>query len=191
MKNNSPVWEGEINLQHFRQRILHCWAGTPDQLLKGKTGCTVACASALPSETSHEIRVPDSHLRATASSRIKIGPVVSAARPSPSAPTPGTRPRSQLVARKDLPLTPQQPPNYIVRFLDGPGPVKLKLKLSSSRYATAIGDESASWCLHPRQGGVLHHGILRNVYESRVVQLAPIPSRQTDSADVSNCCNSS
>ena len=57
-----------------------------------------------------------------------------------------------------------------VRFLDVPGPVKLKL--SPSRYNTAIGAERNSWCLQTRQGRLLQQGILRNVDESRGVELA-------------------
>ena len=59
---------------------------------------------------------------------------------------------------------------YIVRFLDDPGPVKLKL--SSSNYSTTIGAERSKWCLQTRQGRALQHGILRNVDESRGVGLA-------------------
>ena len=64
---------------------------------------------------------------------------------------------------------------YIVRFLDDPGPVKL----SPSRYTTAIGAERDSWCLQSRQGRPLQRGILRNIDESRESNL-PTPSRLID-----------
>ena len=59
---------------------------------------------------------------------------------------------------------------YLVRVLDDPGQVKFKL--SPSRYTTAIGAERDSWCLQTRQGRTLQHGSLRNVDESRGVELA-------------------
>ena len=59
---------------------------------------------------------------------------------------------------------------YIVRFLDDPGPVKLKL--SPSRYTAAIGADRDSRCLHIRQGRPHQQGIVRNVDESRGVELA-------------------
>ena len=59
---------------------------------------------------------------------------------------------------------------YIVCVLDDHGPVKFKL--SPSRYTTAIGAKRDSWCLQTRQGRPLQQGIMRNVDESRGVEVA-------------------
>ena len=59
--------------------------------------------------------------------------------------------------------------HYGVRFLGDPGPVKLKI--SPSRYNTAIGAERDLWCLQTRQGKTLQQRILLSVDKSRVGEL--------------------
>ena len=77
-------------------------------------GCTVACASVLPNENSHEIRAPGFCLQATVSSRTKTGHVASAAPSFPSAPTSGTRLEMFTGDSAKSPLTPRprQPTSY-------------------------------------------------------------------------------
>ena len=65
---------------------------------------------------------------------------------------------------------PKTAAHYVVRFLDDPGPVKLKL--FPSRYTTTSGAERDMLCLQTRQGRTLRQGILRNINESRGVELA-------------------
>ena len=127
-------------------------------------GCTVACASVPPNVNSHEIRASDCCLQATASSPTKTGHVTSAAPSFPSAPNSGTRLEIFTGASAKSPLTTTSA-TYLVRFLDDPGPVKINL--SPSRYTGRD-----SWCLQTHQGSTLQHGILRNVDESRGVELA-------------------
>ena len=59
------------------------------------------------------------------------------------------------------------PGQYVVRFLDDPGPVKLAL--SSARYTTALGAVRGSWCLQVK---FFMRGIVRNVNESRGAEIA-------------------
>ena len=58
-----------------------------------------------------------------------------------------------------------QPPLYLVRLLDDPGPIKIAL--SDSRYTTAADAVQGSWCLQVHRGSALLKGILRNVDMSR------------------------
>ena len=59
---------------------------------------------------------------------------------------------------------------YIVHFLDDPGPAKLAL--SFTRYTTALGAVRGSGCLKVHQGTSLIRDIARNVDESRGAELA-------------------
>ena len=132
-------------------------------------GCIDACALVLPSEKSHKTRAPDfvSGLQPRQAPRMDAS--LQHYRPPRRHPRPVQARRSSLVARQDVCHT-ATAAQYIVRFLDDPGPVKLKL--SPSRYTTAIGAERDSWCLQTRQGRPLQQGILRNIDESRGVELA-------------------
>ena len=62
------------------------------------------------------------------------------------------------------------PRQYVVRFLDDPGPVKLALY--SARYTTVDRAVRGSWCLQVHQGSSLMSGIERNVDESRGSEIA-------------------
>ena len=62
------------------------------------------------------------------------------------------------------------PGQYVVRFLDNSGPVKLAL--SFARYTTALGAVRGPWCLEAHQVSPLMRGIVHNVDESRRAELA-------------------
>ena len=57
------------------------------------------------------------------------------------------------------------PDQYIVRFLDDPGPVKITLP--ALRYTTTTTSAPGSWCLQVHSGSALFKGLLRNVDMSR------------------------
>ena len=59
---------------------------------------------------------------------------------------------------------------YLVRFLDDPGPIKLPL--SPAHYTTSTGGVHGSWCLQLRRGRSVAHGIQSNVDESRGADVA-------------------
>ena len=59
---------------------------------------------------------------------------------------------------------------YLVRFLDDPGPIKLPL--SPAHYTTSTGGVQGSWCLRLRRGRSVARGIQSNVDESRGADVA-------------------
>ena len=59
---------------------------------------------------------------------------------------------------------------YLVRFLDDPGPTKLPL--SPAHYTTSTGGVQGSWCLQLRRGRPVARGIQRHVDSSRGTDVA-------------------
>ena len=162
-----PSWEREMDLQHSRQHILHYWAGTPLQHQQANRLYRRMRVGAAQRELSRDqgarFLSPGyslvTHLDWTRRFSTTVLPV-------------GThfwyKARDHHWWLGKISAHTTTVAQYIVRFLDDPGPVKL----SPSRYTTAIGAERDSWCLQTRQGRPLQQGILLNIDESRGVELA-------------------
>ena len=59
---------------------------------------------------------------------------------------------------------------YLVRFLDGPVPIKLPRP--PARYTNSTGAARGSWCLQVHEASAFPREIQRNVYESRGAAVA-------------------
>ena len=166
-----PSWEREMDLQHSRQHSLQYWAGAP----------LTATSTGKPAVSTHiRVGVDQRELSRNQGARF-LSPGYSLVthqdwtrRFSSTILSVGThfwykaRDHHWWLGKISAHITTAA--HYIVHCLGDPGPVNPKL--SSSRYTTAIRAERDLWCLQTRQGKILEQGILRNVDESRGVELA-------------------
>ena len=166
---SQPSWEREMDLQHSRQHILRYWAGTPLQLQQTnrlyRRMRVGAAQRKLSRDQGARFLSPGYSLvthhdwtHRFSSSILPVGAHF------------WYKARDHHWWLGKISAHTTTAAHYIVRFLDDPGPIKLKL--SPSRYTTAVGAERNSWCLQTRQGSALKHGVLLNADESRGAELA-------------------
>ncbi len=139
-----PSWERETDLQHFRQHVLKYWAGTPLKL-RMRIG---AAPRELSRDQGARFLSPGYDL---VTHRLWTSRFSSTILPVGAHIWYKARDHHWWLGKISAHTTTSS--LYIVRFLDDPGPVKIKL--SSSRYTTAIGAERDSWCLQTHRGSVL------------------------------------
>ena len=164
-----PSWEREMDLQLSRQQILLYWAGTPNQ----------------HRQTNHlyrQMRIGAAQRELSrANSERFLGPGY------------GCVPRADRLRHYSTTVLPNGTHfwykaddglwwlgkfsartsidgEYLVRFLDDPGPIKLPL--SPAHHTTSTGGVQGSWCLQLCRGRSATRGIQSNADESRGVDVA-------------------
>ena len=159
-----PSWEREMDLQHSRQHILRYWQGLPDQQRSTNRryrAMRVGSAMRELARAKGHRYVPSGYAlisRSTWGRRLANSPL-------PVGAFFWYKANHGLWWLGKISGHTSQPPLYLVRLLDDPGPIKIAL--SDSRYTTAADAVQGSWCLQVHRGSALLKGILRNVDMSR------------------------
>ena len=164
-----PSWERESDLLHSRHHILQYWAGAPLQLRQANRVYRRMRVGAAQRELARDkgarfLPPGYSYVTLQTWTRRFSGTIL------PVGAYFWYKGQDHLWWLGKISAHTPTPGQYVVRFLDDPGPVKLAL--STARYTTALGAARGSWCLQVHQGSSLMRGIVRNDDESRGAELA-------------------
>ena len=164
-----PSWERESDLLHSLHHILQYWAGAPLQLRQANRVYRRMRVSAAQHELARDkgarfLPPGYSYVTRQTWTRRFSGTVL------PVGAYFWYKGQDHLWWLGKISAHTPTPGQYVVRFLDDPGPVKLAL--STARYTTSLGAVRGSWCLQVHQGSSLMRGIVRNDDESRGAELA-------------------
>ena len=159
-----PSWEREMDLQHSRHLILRYWSGSPNQhrtTNRRYRAMRIGAAMRELARTKGDRYLPSGYSlvsRFTWDRRF-------AATPLPVGAFFWYKAQDGLWWIGKISGPSPLPDQYIVRFLDDPGPVKITLP--ALRYTTTTTSAPGSWCLQVHSGSALFKGLLRNVDMSR------------------------
>ena len=167
-----PSWERKMDLQLSRQQILLYWAGhlnqhrqTNRRYRQMRIG---AAQRELPRANGERFLAPGYGCVPCAGWLRHYS--TTAPRCSPMGPIFGAKPMTDLWWLGIISARTSIDGEYLVRFLDDPGPIKLRV--SPTHYTTSTGGVQGSWCLQLRRGRSVARGIQSNVDESRGADVA-------------------